>query len=383
LKEQIHISSQDCLSAKQLVDYCNGHLEASAARKAEEHFSSCDLCSEAIDGVWNMDVATRNEYVKSFQIEKTALKVAYKNTWRIAAAVLALFSCGALAFLFFNKNNQKNEIAINTNISKEKEIITDTSTITTQTASADTPIIAKDENNSDNRNIVKFVPPVIREEDQIEPPYAKDEIAVVEKERKQLVVSSEVLAPSANSDASSSETPSPQYENKESDYKSNDEEKDLKSVAVTSKKVVDKSPKYPAPIASNNNIANNNNEVQNTNIPIEKKKQVAREKSKLTIGGGRNENTSYVIDGIATKENIPTQSIIQLYNAKKYQDAIAKANTITKSALSRTDEYYLALSYYAIGKIDEAVAMMKRLSTTNGDWQNSAKSKLKQWEGAN
>jgi hypothetical protein len=105
-----NISTQECLSEKQLLQYCNKQLHGSALRNVEMHISTCDMCADAVEGFALMATSDRQaaHYLKNpFETAKPAkpfLGFLTNKIWLMASSLLLLFG---ISYAIYNNNKQE------------------------------------------------------------------------------------------------------------------------------------------------------------------------------------------------------------------------------------------------------------------------------------
>jgi len=89
-----------CLSEAELFQYVEGKLSADAIRRAEEHFSDCEFCSDALDGIMENGIERSKTTITSIrkEIQEKTGKAKSADLTIAAGAVTAHF---ALLFLLF------------------------------------------------------------------------------------------------------------------------------------------------------------------------------------------------------------------------------------------------------------------------------------------
>lgn len=108
-------SETDCLSEQTLFDYIDKKLSAKESHVVERHLLSCELCSDAIEGLEILKDRSRISTIKSEinkrvsvpQKETKVISINYKIVLSIAASILLLVG----GVFFFNLLNNKNEMA--------------------------------------------------------------------------------------------------------------------------------------------------------------------------------------------------------------------------------------------------------------------------------
>lgn len=109
-------SETDCLSEQTLFDYIDKKLSAKESHVVERHFLSCELCSDAIEGLEILKDRSRISTIKSEinkrvsvpQKETKVISINYKIILSIAASILLLIG----GVFFFNLLNKKSEMAV-------------------------------------------------------------------------------------------------------------------------------------------------------------------------------------------------------------------------------------------------------------------------------
>lgn len=105
----------DCLSEQTLFDYIDKKLSAKESHVVERHLLSCELCSDAIEGLEILKDRNRiptiksevSKRVSSLQKETKVISINYKIVLSIAASILLLIG----GVFFFNLLNNKSEMA--------------------------------------------------------------------------------------------------------------------------------------------------------------------------------------------------------------------------------------------------------------------------------
>jgi hypothetical protein len=108
-------SETDCLSEQTLFDYIDKKLSAKESHVVERHLLSCELCSDAIEGLETLKDRSRISTIKSEinkrvsvpQRETKVISINYKIVLSIAASILLLIG----GVFFFNLLNNKSEMA--------------------------------------------------------------------------------------------------------------------------------------------------------------------------------------------------------------------------------------------------------------------------------
>jgi hypothetical protein len=108
-------SETDCLSEQTLFDYIDKKLSAKESHVVERHLLSCELCSDAIEGLKILKDRSRISTIKSEinkrvsipQRETKVISINYKIVLSIAASILLLIG----GVFFFNLLNNKSEMA--------------------------------------------------------------------------------------------------------------------------------------------------------------------------------------------------------------------------------------------------------------------------------
>lgn len=113
-----------CLSSKEMLDYTQGILSNQEQHRIEKHLLSCDLCSDALEGLQEMEnPASLFEMEKELHFdidsildEKKDAKVKVFFPWKIAAAFALLFVSMLTLWMVVPRTNtaelaQKNTIA--------------------------------------------------------------------------------------------------------------------------------------------------------------------------------------------------------------------------------------------------------------------------------
>jgi hypothetical protein len=130
LNEASNILATPCLQRVELINYLNGKLNADAMRTVEEHFSECDLCSHAIDVLYEMPQSEReallmpanNPYTHVARTEhKLRFTKAHKQTMFAAVAGLAMLLGTVFIYLAFNRTTDK-QIARNAEATPAEEV---------------------------------------------------------------------------------------------------------------------------------------------------------------------------------------------------------------------------------------------------------------------
>jgi hypothetical protein len=126
LSNKNNISSLDnlksnCLQRSELISYLDGTITDAASRSMEEHFSECELCSEAIDVLYAMPEKELNTLMQPVLNPFTELnrqhhktKALRQNKQTMFAAVAGLGLLVGIAALYFVVNKttqQENKIA--------------------------------------------------------------------------------------------------------------------------------------------------------------------------------------------------------------------------------------------------------------------------------
>ena len=107
-------SETDCLSEQMLFDYIDKKLSAKDCHVVERHLLSCELCSDAMEGLETLKDRNRISTIKSevnkrisSQKETKIISINYKIVLSIAASILLLIG----GVFFFNLLNNNNEMA--------------------------------------------------------------------------------------------------------------------------------------------------------------------------------------------------------------------------------------------------------------------------------
>lgn len=144
---------EDCPSEEQLIAYCQKTLSKNDTRILEHHLTSCEMCSDFIEGLQNSgsistfrkDVLELNKrVVPSHKIIKPKFNF---NRYSIAATILILLGIGLL-INYFLKENIKDSVVQNYEETTSKDLDTISS------ANAITPI-ESDSQQIDSSNIEK------------------------------------------------------------------------------------------------------------------------------------------------------------------------------------------------------------------------------------
>jgi hypothetical protein len=171
-----------CLSQNQLLQYLDNNLDNASKRICEEHFTNCELCSDAIDALYYLSPQARKDLMNfDHKQDAQALNVSYKRnkTWQIAASLLLLFGLGATTFYMLQPRHAQ-EITL----AKNESIVSDSIELNSnkpklsasKTLAAEETIIKKDiapveektkntesEKNTDNSVIAKHESPLSNE----------------------------------------------------------------------------------------------------------------------------------------------------------------------------------------------------------------------------
>ena len=117
-REGDHIENQRHLTESQLIQYSEGTMADAEMHRVELHLLSCELCSEALEGIELLDtgakkpamIALHSRFQGRLRSNNPAPKVAY---WKWAAVAAIFLMSAAVLFVLLNKNvNPQSEIAI-------------------------------------------------------------------------------------------------------------------------------------------------------------------------------------------------------------------------------------------------------------------------------
>jgi predicted anti-sigma-YlaC factor YlaD len=107
-EELIHIFDEGkCLTQQQLLDYLNDNMSAAEKHYVEEHLSGCEFCSEALEGLTNIEnkeriplivQQIRNQMRRELKSHQYKHK---KNKYYITLSAIVLFILIILLVAFF------------------------------------------------------------------------------------------------------------------------------------------------------------------------------------------------------------------------------------------------------------------------------------------
>jgi hypothetical protein len=406
LSTHLHISPNTCCTQRQLLGYLDGSLNPADARDVELHFTDCQICSDALDGLCMLSADDRLELMNNKNpftaSSEQSLRVASKKNriWQIAAAVFLLFGAG-LAYQQWKKHGPEDDKTLAT-VQQEPATPAEVQKEMPVPHAIEIDSVSKDANNPQD-NDVKFTPPISTNTVNCPPdPPAPTVAAInVQDDAKYL------------------------YENKaEEDVAMKDKivaanelkESEKVIISETKKPVASVKNIYPAPVVDNNNNFNSNFAPTSNYTNTEQLSHGAyqpKDTKGVTIGGARSKNATYVVDGIATKtvskkenkapamqgytgmdgklhslqENTENELALikSAFNNNNYDSVITSAEKFlqTKSGAYNTEaQYYLALSYDAKNNRAQAITIMMQLKNAKGKFGKLAKKQLLAWQEA-
>ncbi len=117
MSNTINISTQECLTQRQLQQYCMQQLQGNTLHSVEEHLTTCDMCSDAVEGFMlapNTSLNAIAELVNPFEQEERKnpfIGFINNKVWLAASGLLLLFG---ISYAVYNNAQQHNNIAANT-----------------------------------------------------------------------------------------------------------------------------------------------------------------------------------------------------------------------------------------------------------------------------
>jgi hypothetical protein len=346
LTPNTNILSQQCCTALQLQQYVHGTLPAQELQHVEHHFTSCLLCSDAIDALmdWNKTETqqlfnNKNPFEKE---EEVVLKIVHKknNVLKIASAILLLFGIGLGAKLMLTKTNNnkivathKQEIAkaeLNNNqqtlptIISIKEKITDKNTsITTEAVKAVNTGTVCVTDDAEKLRIKQFA----AQKKEIN---TKNIAGESSTQAMPIVSADEMAAPIVL------EKPAAKLKIAEVEEK----------VVVTEDKAVNKMAKKSLSIDATTPAGS------------------------PQMQGAMASNTTYIVDGIMQKNigPITKEQIISAYQQRLFNKVIADGNILLankNTGFENTIKYYVGMSYAEINDKQNALKLLKSIDAKN------------------
>ncbi|MCX8470764.1 MAG: hypothetical protein ORN55_03200, partial [Chitinophagaceae bacterium] len=163
MSTHLHISPNTCCTQRQLLGFLDGSLNAADVRDVELHFTDCQICSDALDGLCMLSADDRLELMNNKNpftaSSEQSLRVASKKNriWQIAAAVFLLFGAG-LAYQQWNKHGPEDDKTLAT-VQQEPATPAEVQKEMPVPHAIEIDSVSKDANNPQD-NVVKFTPPI-------------------------------------------------------------------------------------------------------------------------------------------------------------------------------------------------------------------------------
>jgi hypothetical protein len=421
-----NILTESCCTQMQLLSYLGNKLGAQESAKVEDHFTNCALCSDAIDGLFSLSADERkalmdnkNPFVKE---EIKPLQVGYKKNriWQIASVILLLIGVG-LGINKWTENSEEHALAKNETVETTKNEIQSDGGVVTQNS---TETVNDADKKINEIKTIETITPAKQNANDCPPgttPNAKTpavspaQMADKYKDFEAKADENDGLKAEAVSEKVAIEESAKAIEKLPTEKPSEDAMVNVaveeKAIAIRKKESVKNV--LPAPVISNmsnynytNNISNNasttftGNATGSASAPANSSPTYNwNTKEALTVVSGKKQKTAKrnekanVDDEVARKEDkkisvsesneLVLQSITNLYGNKKYNEAIAQAETFlqTKAGANNAKAlYYMALSYASINNINTAIEKMKLVAKGKSEFAKLAVEKLKDWE---
>src|ERR1035437_6866664 len=113
--KHIIFTETDCISEQTMFDYIDKKLSAKENHSVEKHLLSCELCSDALDGLEVLKSRTRISSLNQNISERIAAPIVKKETktisfyYKLAASIAAAIMLLIGGVFFFEQINKKNE----------------------------------------------------------------------------------------------------------------------------------------------------------------------------------------------------------------------------------------------------------------------------------
>ncbi len=394
-------STQPCLTQEQLQAYCSNKMPQAQVRNTEEHLSNCELCSDAIDGLLALPSTDAgkllNNQFSKIEKSKKIIPIQFYKTWKIAASILVLLGVGLGVVQYFTTEKNK-EVALVSKQQKENlpenntqnnsPINKDTIVANRATTNSTTAITTTDVEKTEKQKTV-FIPPVLKDE---QPPLPEEKNATQVPEMHETAM--DVKGGTYNIAEKEIALPLPPPMAKPAEPKNNDvlaKVQNQKVPAIAKQEAKKATDIYPAPVA-------NQNTDYTTNYYNKK------DKSPVTIGGGRNNNTEVIVDGTLVRNEEASKKVISASKRKKleieqtpngiiqknytdliaekqYEAALIRLNSLLSKDPSNTDWVYnKAICLYNVNKKEEAILLLQNtLNKAPKNWKKTIQLTLDEW----